>query len=158
MRDVGLIPGSGRSLGWGQAPIPVFLPGKSPRTEEPGGLWSIGLQKVRHDRSDLARTHASSPCLLPPLLSVLGCVQISSSRKDPSPIALGLTLMAPFLLNYLFRDLSPNAVPFWDPRVRVPTYGFLVGDTIQPITLIMQFLSSLKSHSSNIFVCLLACF
>ena len=30
-------------------PTPVFLPGESPWTEEPGSLQSIGLQKVRHD-------------------------------------------------------------------------------------------------------------
>ena len=100
-------------------------------------------------------THASS-CLLQPLLSVLDCVQTSSSHRDPSPIALGLTLMTSFLLTYLFRCLSPNPVPSCHPRVRVPTYGFLVGDTIQPITLIMRFLSSLKPHSSYIFGCLLA--
>ena len=29
-----------------------------PWTEETGGLWSIGLQKVRHNWSDLASTHA----------------------------------------------------------------------------------------------------
>ena len=28
---------------------PVFLPGKFPWTEEPGGLQSVGLQRVRHD-------------------------------------------------------------------------------------------------------------
>ena len=28
-----------------------------PRTEEPGGLSSMGLQRVRHDSSDLACTH-----------------------------------------------------------------------------------------------------
>ena len=28
----------------------VFLPGESPCTEEPGGLQSMGLQRVRHDR------------------------------------------------------------------------------------------------------------
>ena len=28
---------------------PGFLPGKSPRTEEPGGLQSMCLQRVRHD-------------------------------------------------------------------------------------------------------------
>ena len=28
---------------------PVFLPGESPQTEGPGGLQSIGLQRVRHD-------------------------------------------------------------------------------------------------------------
>ena len=30
-------------------PIPVFSPGKSARTEEPGGLQSIGLQRVGHN-------------------------------------------------------------------------------------------------------------
>ena len=29
-------------------PTPVFLPGESPWTDEPGGLQSIGLQRVRH--------------------------------------------------------------------------------------------------------------
>ena len=44
-RDLGLIPGLGRSpgVGWRRAwqPNPVFLPGESPWTEEPGGysLW-----------------------------------------------------------------------------------------------------------------------
>ena len=30
-------------------PTPVLLPGEFPWTEEPGGLQSIGLQKVRHN-------------------------------------------------------------------------------------------------------------
>ena len=30
-------------------PTPVFLPGEAPWTEEPGGLQSMGLQRVRHD-------------------------------------------------------------------------------------------------------------
>ena len=30
-------------------PTPVFLPGESLWTEEPDGLQSIGLQRVRHD-------------------------------------------------------------------------------------------------------------
>ena len=29
-------------------PIPVFLPGESPWTEEPGGLQSMGLKRLRH--------------------------------------------------------------------------------------------------------------
>ena len=42
---------------WSRAwqPTPVFLLGKS---EKPGGLQSIGLQRVRHDWSDLARMYA----------------------------------------------------------------------------------------------------
>ena len=31
-------------------PTPVFLPGESQWTEEPGGLQSMGLQRVGHDR------------------------------------------------------------------------------------------------------------
>ena len=44
-----------RSLGWedpleeGMEPTPVFLPGESSWTEEPGGLQSMGSQRVRHD-------------------------------------------------------------------------------------------------------------
>ena len=48
--DLGLIPGWGRSP-WRRAwqPTPVFWPGESPWTEEPGGLQSMGLQRVGHD-------------------------------------------------------------------------------------------------------------
>ena len=36
---------------WGRAwqPTPVFLPGESPWTEEPGVLWSMWSQRVRHN-------------------------------------------------------------------------------------------------------------
>ena len=43
------------SLGWedpldeGMQLAPVFLPGESPWIEEPGGLQSMGSQRVRHD-------------------------------------------------------------------------------------------------------------
>ena len=37
-------------------PSPVFWPGKSQWTEEPGGLESTGSQRVRHNSSDFART------------------------------------------------------------------------------------------------------
>ena len=36
-------------------PTPVFLPGESPWTEEPGGLQFIRMERVGHDWSDLAR-------------------------------------------------------------------------------------------------------
>ena len=44
-----------RSLGWedpleeGMATTPVFWPGESPWTEEPGGLQSMGSRRVRYD-------------------------------------------------------------------------------------------------------------
>ena len=30
-------------------PTPLFLPGEIPGTEEPGGLPSMGLHRVKHD-------------------------------------------------------------------------------------------------------------
>ena len=43
-----------RKIPWRRAwqPTPIFLPGESPWTEEPGGLQSIGSQRVRHDWSN----------------------------------------------------------------------------------------------------------
>ena len=46
--DEGSIPRSGRSPGEGNG-TPVFLPRESQCTEEPGGLQSMGSQRVRHD-------------------------------------------------------------------------------------------------------------
>ena len=51
-----------RCLGWedpldeGIQLAPVFLPGESPWIEEPGGLQSMGLQRVRHDWATKHRT------------------------------------------------------------------------------------------------------
>ena len=40
-----------RKIPWRRAwqPTPVFLPGESPQTEEPGRLQSMGSQRVRQD-------------------------------------------------------------------------------------------------------------
>ena len=47
--DLGLIPGSGRSLGEEMATQFNTLAWKIPWTEEPGGLQSMGSQRVGHD-------------------------------------------------------------------------------------------------------------
>ena len=47
VRDTGLIPGSGRSPGGGHGNPLQYSCLKNP-TEEPGGLQSVGLQRVRH--------------------------------------------------------------------------------------------------------------
>ena len=39
------------------APHSSLLTWRIPWTEEPGGLWPMGLQRVGHDWSDLAHTH-----------------------------------------------------------------------------------------------------
>ena len=46
IRDVGLIPGSGRSPGGGHGNHSSVLAWRIPWTEEPGGLQSMGLQRV----------------------------------------------------------------------------------------------------------------
>ena len=48
-RDVGLVPGSGRSPEQGLAIHSSTLAWRVPWTEEPGGLQSMGSQRVRHD-------------------------------------------------------------------------------------------------------------
>ena len=49
------------NIPWRRArqPTVVFLPGKAPWTEEPGGLQSMGLQRIGHD---WARTHQGLLC------------------------------------------------------------------------------------------------
>ena len=59
VRDAGSIPGSGRSP-WRRAwqPTPVFLPGES--HGQRSLVDSIGSQRVRHDRSDLAHIYGAT--------------------------------------------------------------------------------------------------
>ena len=49
IRDVASIPGSGDSLQEGMATHSSILAWRIAWTEEPGGLWSIRSQRVRHD-------------------------------------------------------------------------------------------------------------
>ena len=49
VRDMGSIPGSGRSPGGGHDTYSCIFVWRIPWTEEPGGLQSIGSQRVRHD-------------------------------------------------------------------------------------------------------------
>ena len=49
VREVGSIPGSGRSPGGGHGNPLQYSCLVNPWTEEPGGLQSIGSQRVGHD-------------------------------------------------------------------------------------------------------------
>ena len=60
IRDKGLIPGLGRSPGRGHGNPPVFLPGKSLGQRSLEGYSPWGCKRVRHDWSDLARTHSQA--------------------------------------------------------------------------------------------------
>ena len=71
--DSGLIPGSGRSLEKGMATHSSVLAWRIPRTEEPGGLQSMG-----HRESDMTEqlthththTHTQRPSSIPPLSQI----------------------------------------------------------------------------------------
>ena len=59
-------------------PTPVFLPGESPGTEEPGGLQSMGLQRVGHDWATKHSTQLYNVCCsvaqsCPTLLDPMDC-------------------------------------------------------------------------------------
>ena len=83
-----------RSLGWedplekGMTTHSSILAWRIPWTEEPGGLQSVGSQRVRHGRSKLARTQVNlfpgddfgSAMVLPRQLSWLG--SLISIRKS----------------------------------------------------------------------------
>ena len=57
VRDAGSIPGLGRFPGGGNATHSSILAWRIPRTEEPGGLQSIGPFRVTHDWIDLAQNY-----------------------------------------------------------------------------------------------------
>ena len=63
IRDIGLIPGSGRCLKVGRATYCSFLDWRIPWTKEPIGLWSTGSHRVRHNWRDLVQ-HTWTECQL----------------------------------------------------------------------------------------------
>ena len=74
-----------------------ILAWRIPWTEEPGRLQSIGLQKVRHDWSDLASTHKVlsiyNNYASPPrhVLSLLLWAMVCSSSSPSTPLLLSLS-------------------------------------------------------------------
>ena len=70
-----MIPELGRPHGRGLGNPPSILAWRIPWTEEPGGLQSIGSQRVRHKGSDLALAHhgclISANLLLLPLFIII---------------------------------------------------------------------------------------
>ena len=57
LRDAGSIPGPGRSPRGGHGTPLQYSCLENPMAEEPGGLQSMGSQRVRHDWGNLAHTH-----------------------------------------------------------------------------------------------------
>ena len=83
IRDKGSVPGSGRSPGGGHGNPLQYSCLENPRTEEPGGLESLGSQRVGHDWNDLACMHAGKPHFTPEIFNNPFCFhsQILSTFK-----------------------------------------------------------------------------
>ena len=71
IKDMSSIPGLGYSLEAGMATHSSNLAWRIPWTEESGGLQSIGLQRLRHDWSDLVRMQTRSSKIWPYLPKIL---------------------------------------------------------------------------------------
>ena len=82
--------------GW--LPIPVFLPGELPWTEEPGRLRSMGSQRVRHDWATKPSTWEMSfpggsdskslPAMLETRVQSLGWEDPPKKGMEPTPVFL----------------------------------------------------------------------
>ena len=100
IRDVGSIPGSGRSPGGGHGNPLQYLAWRIPWTEGPGGIQSMLSQSVGHNWSDLACMRATS--------FYSHYFERHLSRRIPSPL--------PDLRGMLFSLL----VGPWDPQIQEP--------------------------------------
>ena len=70
-------------------PTPVFLPGESSRTEEPGGLQSMGMQsRIRLSAAQFSTEH-SSPTQPQPVPSVLEMKTLQRGKEIRSGPRLG---------------------------------------------------------------------
>ena len=83
--DMSSIPGLGRSSGEGMAIHSSILAWRIPETAEPGGLQSVGSQRVGHD---FATKQQQLCCLLSPAHStpIISLVPMSSSTSTASTI------------------------------------------------------------------------
>ena len=119
-RDTASIRGSGRSPGERNGNPPQYLAWKVPWTEEPDGLWSTGLQRVRcHWTSE--HTHRQCDRLsLHSQISSLNIIQFSS-----------VTQLCMNLCDFM--DCSPPGLPVHNQLLEpTQTHVHCVSDAFQP--------------------------
>ena len=110
-RELGSVPGLGRSP-WRRAwpPTTVFLPGEPLQTEKPGGLQSMGLQRVQalvgYTHSSV-QSHSRVRLFATPWIAThQASLSITNSWSSPKPVSIELVmpsnhliLCCPLLLN-----------------------------------------------------------
>ena len=106
-----------------------ILAWRTPWTEKPGRLWSIGLQKVGHNWSDLASAYwlyCSSPCCSVGLLFIHSTYNslhlsppVSHSAPPPAPSPLTTTSLFSVVVEDPLSLLFPVNVEIWKSLWRV---------------------------------------
>ena len=122
VREVGLIRGLGRSPSHSSVLVAThssILAWRIPWTEEPGGLQSMGWQRVRHNWSDLAQ-HSTA------LTSVHRTAQTADKALKKSTASLNaiprviwrwpITERHECIFYPLAQDLTLTLLTFWDQR------------------------------------------
>ena len=100
------------SLGWedlleeGMQPTPVFLPGESPWTEEPGRLQSTRSQRVGHDETT---KHSTSHSVVSDSLKPHGPKHARLPCPSPAP---GVYSNSCPLSQWCHQTISSSVVPF----------------------------------------------
>ena len=107
LRDMGFIPRWERSPEEEMAAHSNILAWKVPWTEEPGGLQSMGLQKVGHNWSDLAHIY-----IYPCWLSIWNIVVLHVNPKLPLPPILS-PLAAIRELDHLWWERTEGLATAW---------------------------------------------
>ena len=122
-------------------PTPVFLPGKSPWIEEPGGLQSIESPRVIHDWSDLAHTHTCT--LLPITFELsLAAIFLSGFTCHPSEASEVLAMGSPHIIpkEFIFSTPVHMILPNWNTlslcSTQLAVYPLMLHSNVSHRTLI----------------------
>ena len=98
-------------------PTPVFLPGESPWTEKPGGVWSIASQRIRHDCATKCyctrKEHQISLCSLKQIQNPYHSMQNYALQIFFQEVSLQnimhLQISSAYIISgYLFMSTVPN--------------------------------------------------
>ena len=129
-RDLGSIPGLGRSPGEGNGNLLSILAWRTPWTEEPSGLQSTGLQRVGHNWASSLHLKILWHCLSLGLewkLTISSLVYFSfylhAFHKCLSPISYQHYIY--FCINIVLTFWSLSQVPFVKAKRKLSAWSFV---------------------------------
>ena len=123
-----------RKIPWRRAwqTTPVFLPGESPRTEEPGGLQPMGSQRVGHDwATDTALSY--NPCsesLMPMWVCKRDAMQEGEGERGPRTGSQGWTSTSAQLASQPGSQMIPGSSCFRERQILTQAVRLLSPKTL----------------------------